>query len=326
MQVRGGRVTEGLAHLDAAVAPIDHVDFDLRYSILLNRGTTHLFRGDLRTARDDLTAAVTVARAQNRPNEAAKAQHNLGYLEFLAGNLALALQIMDEVMHLATDASAAVILLDRSRVLIEAGLHREADAALREAGELFRADRLFKDLGEVELARAECALLDGRDRRRPPAGRQRPNPVPPAGQRPLASRCRAAAAAGRPGRGTSGPAARAGRVPAGRGVSRPSRSTTQARTAQLIAAEALLQAGRPDRGRRRRPRGRPGTVGRSDLGPAADPAGARPAVLPPMEIRPPREGRSGPAWMSWPATRRASAASTCRPPARCTAGRWSSCM
>ena len=90
-----------------------------------------------------------------------KARHNLGYLEFLAGNLASALQIMDEVLEIDADVSPAVILLDRARVLIEAGLHRDADQALRAAGELFRADRLFKDVGDVELARAECALLDG---------------------------------------------------------------------------------------------------------------------------------------------------------------------
>ncbi|MDQ2957715.1 MAG: hypothetical protein M3Y42_12205, partial [Actinomycetota bacterium] len=161
MQVRGGHVSDGLLHLDSAVELIEHVEADLRYSILLNRGVTHLFRGDLRNAREDLTWAVTTARHEAKPTEEVKARHNLGYLEFLAGNLASALQIMDEVLGIKADVSPAVILLDRSRVLIEAGLHRDADDALREAGELFRAQRLFKDVGEVELARAECALLDG---------------------------------------------------------------------------------------------------------------------------------------------------------------------
>ena len=50
---------------------------------------------------------------------------------------------MDEVLEIDADVSPAVILLDRARVMIEAGLHRDADEALREAGELFRADRLF---------------------------------------------------------------------------------------------------------------------------------------------------------------------------------------
>ncbi len=245
MQVRGGRVEDGLGHLDAAVALIEHVDFDLRYSILLNRGTTHLFRGDLRAARDDLTGAVTVAQAEGRTNEAAKAQHNLGYLEFLAGNLALALQIMDGVLQQATDASTAVILLDRARVLIESGLHREADEALREAGELFRAERLFKDLGEVELARAECALLDGQIS----AARRLAGDARTRFRRRGNERWRRDAellllqsdlAAGRPGLRLAPVAVRLAKE------YRDESLTTQARTAQLIAAEALLRAGRRD--------------------------------------------------------------------------------
>ncbi|HEU5271678.1 MAG TPA: CHAT domain-containing protein [Jatrophihabitans sp.] len=161
MLVRGGKVAEGLGHLNAAVDRLEQVEPAIRYSILLNRGTTHLFRGDLRSARTDLSQAVQVARAEQMRTAEAKAQHNLGYLEFLAGNLATGLRMMDEVLELEADVSAAVILLDRARVMIEAGLHRDADASLRRAGELFRAARLAKDVGEVELARAECALLDG---------------------------------------------------------------------------------------------------------------------------------------------------------------------
>ena len=243
MQVRGGRVDAGLSHLDAAVALIEHADFDLRYSIYLNRGTTHLYRGDLRSARDDLTAAVTVAEAEGRTNEAAKARHNLGYLEFLAGNLALALQTMDGVLQQATDASTAVILLDRARVLIESGLHREADEALREAGELFRAERLFKDLGEVELARAECALLDGEVS----AARRLAGSARTRFRRRANDRWRRDAellllqsdlAAGRPGLRLAPVALRLA------AEYRSEALTTQARTAQLIAAEALLRAGR----------------------------------------------------------------------------------
>ena len=221
---------------------------------------------------------MTVALDQNRPNEAAKAQHNLGYLEYLAGNLALALQIMDEVMHRATDASAAVILLDRSRVLIEAGLHREADAALRQAGELFRADRLFKDLGEVELARAECALLDEETA----AARRLAGSARTRFRRRANDRWRRDAellllqadlAAGRPGLRLAPVAFRLAEE------YRRESLTTQARTAQLIAAEALLQAGRPERSRRGGPGSRPGSVGRPDLEPAADPPGPRPDLL-----------------------------------------------
>ena len=47
-------------------------------------------------------------------------------------------------------------------MLLAAGLPDEADAALAEAAELFRRDRCWQDLGEVDLTRAEVALLTGR--------------------------------------------------------------------------------------------------------------------------------------------------------------------
>ena len=267
---------------------------------------------------------MTVARAEGRPNEAAKAQHNLGYLEFLAGNLAAALQTMDGVLQLSTDASTAVILLDRARVLIESGLHREADSALREAGELFRAERLFKDLGEVELARAECALLDGQIS----AARRLAGSARTRFRRRGNDRWRRDAellllqsdlAAGRPGLRLAPVALRLA------AEYRAESLTTQARTAQLIAAEALLRAGRRDRGRRRPPakpaRYAPATRSR----PGCRPAWSGASYMPPMEIRPLRAGKSGPAWMSWPGTRPASAASTSRRPGRYTVGPWASC-
>jgi tetratricopeptide (TPR) repeat protein len=243
MLVRGGRVPEGLQYLDAAVELIEHAEPLTRYSIMLNRGVTHLFQGQLRSARADLTSAITTAREHGMRTAEVKARHNLGYLEFLAGNLASALQIMDAVLEIDADVSPAVILLDRARVMIEAGLHRDADEALREAGELFRADRLFKDVGDVELARAECALLDGQiSAARRLAGKARSR-----FRRRNNDRWRRDAelvllhadlAAGRPGARLAPVALRLA------AEFRAELLETQARTAQLIAAEAMLRAGR----------------------------------------------------------------------------------
>jgi len=161
MKYRSGFMDEALTHLDTALALDVIVEPALRRRILLNRGTVNLYRGDLRTARQDLSAAARRPSGEPVDQVAFMAQHNLGYVEFLAGNLATSLQILDGVRQSATIVSSGVMLLDRARVLLEAGLHREADETLDEAGELFRRDRLWKDVGEVELARAECALLDG---------------------------------------------------------------------------------------------------------------------------------------------------------------------
>ncbi|HEX4727366.1 MAG TPA: CHAT domain-containing tetratricopeptide repeat protein [Jatrophihabitans sp.] len=242
MLVRGGRVADGLRYLDAAVEAIEHAEAATRYSILLNRGVTHLFQGNLRAAREDLTGAITTARTEGMATAEVKARHNLGYLEFLAGNLASALQIMDEVLQIDADVSPAVILLDRARVLIEAGLHRDADQALRAAGELFRADRLFKDVGDVELARAECALLDGQiAAARRLAGKARSRFRSRSNDRWRRDAelllLHADLAAGRPGARLAPVALRLA------AEFRAELLETQARTAQLIAAEALLRSG-----------------------------------------------------------------------------------
>jgi tetratricopeptide (TPR) repeat protein len=248
MQVRGGHVDQGLRHLDSAVTNIEQAEPSLAYSVLLNRGCTHLFLGNLTSARRDLSEATQLAAVHDLPSEEAKSRHNLGYLEFLAGNLALALRTMDEVLSLDADVSLAVILLDRSRVLLEAGLYREADDALDEAERLFRADRLWKDVGEVELARAECALLDGEiDAARRLAGSARTR-----FRRRGNDRWRRTAElvllqadleADRPGTRLAPAALRLA------AEFREDGLKTQARTAQLFAAEALLRAGRTEQAR-----------------------------------------------------------------------------
>lgn len=266
IQVRAGHFEAGLQHLDSAVALIDHAEPAHASNILLNRGSLRLYRGQLSAARHDLSRSAELAARHGLRVEEFKARHNLGYLEFLAGNLAMALKSMDEAKAINAEVSLAVWLLDRARVLLEAGLHRESDDSLIEAAALFRSDRLSKELGEVELARAECALLDGEiaaARRLAASARDR-------FRRRANDRWRRDAelvllhadlAAGRPGSRLAGPALRLAAEFRGAGLE------TQARTSQLIAAEALLRAGRAEQAR---------TVA-AEAGPvrAADPVSAR---------------------------------------------------
>ncbi|HST48415.1 CHAT domain-containing protein [Jatrophihabitans sp.] len=248
IQVRAGHFAAGLAHLDAAVELIEYAEPAHACNILINRGSLQLYRGQLGAARQDLIRSADLAAEHGLRVEEFKARHNLGYLEFLAGNLALALKIMDDVQAIDAQVSLAVALLDRARVLLEAGLHRESDDSLIEAAALFRADRLHKELAEVELARAECALLDGEiaaARRLAATARDR-------FRRRANDRWRRDAelvllhadlAAGRPGGRLAGPALRLAAEFRAAGLD------TQARTSQLIAAEALLRAGRTEQAR-----------------------------------------------------------------------------
>jgi len=163
---RSGMVEEALTHFAAAEAFADDAtNFDV-CKMLVNRGTLHMERLELDSARRDLE--LCLKRAEGNPEFvtlAMMARHNLGYVEFLAGNLPAALRLMSEAADLGGEASPAVSLLDRSRVLIAAGLIDAADRTLTEAAEEFRHGRMWAYLAEAELARAECALLIGDLRR-----------------------------------------------------------------------------------------------------------------------------------------------------------------
>ncbi len=219
-----------------------------RTAVLGNSANVHLYLGELRAARPLLEAAIRSSIDADLARDEAKARHNLGYLEFLDGDLPSALAQMALALTIATDLPRGIPLLDRARVLAEAGLVREADQALAEAAELFRRDRLVQDLGETELERARCALIAGdaeaarrlamraRDRfRRRGSDRWRRSAELVLLQGDLA--------AGRPGRRLAGPALRLREEFERDGVRLP------AQTAALIAAEAHLSAGEPDAAR-----------------------------------------------------------------------------
>ena len=159
---RSGQVDEALTHFAAAEAlAAEATDLDV-CKMLVNRGTLHLERLELDSARRDLE--LCLSRAAGNPDLvtlAMMARHNLGYLEFLAGNLPAALRAMSEAVELGGKASPAVALLDRARVLTTAGLIDAADRTLTEAADQFRHGRMWAYLAEAELARAECALLTG---------------------------------------------------------------------------------------------------------------------------------------------------------------------
>ena len=243
--LRIGEYGEALEQFAAAETMLEHADDNDTFAILLNAGTLRLFRGDLAGARSSLTRAVDFARGVGMRVGEFKALHNLGYLEFLAGDLPRALHGMNETLKLGADLPRGIPLLDRARVLAEAGLTREADVALAEAGEIFRRDSLAQDLAEVELERARCALVAGDV----PAARRFAAQARNRFRRRGNHRWRRSAetvllqgdlAAGRPASRLIGPAVRLKAELDAEGL------PLNARIAGLIAAEAYLAAQRPD--------------------------------------------------------------------------------
>ncbi len=159
--VRSGDLASAIREFDVASLLADHLDDADQAALLLNRGYAHLAKGDLPAARQDLVRSVELASLSGARRIEFKAGHNLGYAEFLSGNFPLALDCFARADALDAAVSRGVSLLDRARVLMEAGLLHEADEALSEAIPLLGAERANQDRAEALLARAHCALLRG---------------------------------------------------------------------------------------------------------------------------------------------------------------------
>ncbi|MFE7405570.1 CHAT domain-containing protein [Isoptericola sp. NPDC057559] len=157
--LRSGDLAGAREALDR-VAPDDDAEpsFDLGV-ILLNRGALHLEAGDATAAARDLRAAAKVGRAIGNSVLEAHARHNLGYAAFLSGDLPAALREMSDAAELG-DRPEPVVLMDRSRVLAEAGLVSDAVAALELASSLLEGGSAVVR-AEVELTLAVC-LMDMR--------------------------------------------------------------------------------------------------------------------------------------------------------------------
>ncbi|MEO7060548.1 MAG: hypothetical protein ABI083_12570, partial [Lapillicoccus sp.] len=161
MLIRSGDLPGSLPEFDEAVVLLDALEEDERPALLLNRGTVHLIGRDLVAARQDLVHSIALATAAGDLTTEFKALHNLGYAEFLAGDLPQALDSIARADALDVPVSRSVGLLDRSRVLMEAGLLEEAEESLAEATHLLTLERANQDRAEAQLARAQLALMQG---------------------------------------------------------------------------------------------------------------------------------------------------------------------
>jgi tetratricopeptide (TPR) repeat protein len=158
--LRCGRVADALLALDTAVLSLGAAAPYDQMTLLLNRGALHLDRGALDVAAADFEACLALARRSGDQLFVWKAGHNLGYVEFLRGQLPRALSVMREADAENPGDTSPVVLLDQARVLREAGLADEAADLLEQVATMFETSGLEQDLAETELARADCALLD----------------------------------------------------------------------------------------------------------------------------------------------------------------------
>jgi tetratricopeptide (TPR) repeat protein len=137
----------------AATAPASD-----RCAVLQNRAVAHMEAGNHAAARADLAACVAAASAEGLTLIEVMATHNLGFLDFLSGDLPSALRLMDRAFETDPTVSPGTAKLGKAQVLVEAGLYRDADDTLVEACRILRSGRVSFDLAEAELERARCAL------------------------------------------------------------------------------------------------------------------------------------------------------------------------
>ena len=167
--LRTGRDNDALNALSGAIALLEGDPAETRnlVAVLLNRSFAHLNRGEVGPARRDLTRCRQVAAGLgNEFGElhVAKALHNLGCCDLLAGDIPAALQLFtaaaDGFRRIAP-THLPVVAMDKARALLAAGLAGDAAAEMDGAIAAFRQQRLDQDLAEAELARSEAALAAG---------------------------------------------------------------------------------------------------------------------------------------------------------------------
>lgn len=161
IELRGGSLARARQSLDAAAELLQYAEPRDQASVLINRGNVALIEGRLADARADFERSAATAGQAGLALEQYKSVHNLAYVEFLLGDLAHALRIMDDAHRVDFGQDRGIFLLDRARVLIEAGLSTAADDALAEASAIFSGHRAAQDLAETQLERARCALAIG---------------------------------------------------------------------------------------------------------------------------------------------------------------------
>jgi CHAT domain-containing protein len=164
--MRTWRKGDALRALDEAVALLEGNSAETANLAvaLLNRSYVHLNAGDVRRARPDLIWCQRVAADEGHDRVTAKALHNLGYCDLLTGDIPAALQLFNaaaRAYRLNAPGFLPILAMDKARALLAAGLAGDAASELDEAMASFRRQRLGHDLAEAQLARSEAALAAG---------------------------------------------------------------------------------------------------------------------------------------------------------------------
>jgi tetratricopeptide (TPR) repeat protein len=162
LHMRTGHSADALDAFGRAITLLAGEDNHLGRAYL-NRSSLHLLRADADAAAGDLTTAITLLERVSETLTLAKAQHNLGYVELLRGNLVGALQAMDVAARVLVPLSPVYRAnsdQDRAEVLLAAGRPSEAAEALEAAAAAYGSQRLRRFQAEAEFVLARTLLHD----------------------------------------------------------------------------------------------------------------------------------------------------------------------
>ena len=154
---RVGDLASAWAGLEGAVQRLDAFTSREQCSVHLSRGMLAFELTRPQEALDSFAEAARLAHALGGVEQEFMARHNEGYAAYLLGDIPRSLAGMASAELLAADVYRAPARLDRARVMLEAGLVREAAEALQagladlpgEGHDQIRAEF------DLELARAE---------------------------------------------------------------------------------------------------------------------------------------------------------------------------
>lgn len=160
LNARAGHIEEALGELRTAVDLSPAFSVEDRVRLLINKGAIGSQAGALGEAAEDLRTAASMAA--DSPQYKFMATHNLGFVEYLRGDLPAALRWMAAADELEADVDRCVSRLDRARVLMEVGLVDDAVVLLEQAAVGMREAHLWEELSDALLEMGRCALLRGR--------------------------------------------------------------------------------------------------------------------------------------------------------------------
>jgi tetratricopeptide (TPR) repeat protein len=164
----GGRLDEAERLLSAAISVLEDDDPTAAARVRMNRSLGRMQRRDLTGAAADLQwAAARFSQVELR-TDAAHAQHNLGYIALLSGDL---VQALDRMVAARPDAATTPVAgavgdVDRAEVLRDAGQTSEAERILAHAATVFGAHRMPQSRAEAEFHLARSLLTHDPSRAR----------------------------------------------------------------------------------------------------------------------------------------------------------------